>query len=154
MLLHDYAFVPVPAERVCARIAADQGEWLTGIAASAAQEGESLRLRVGPRDSLPMLSETGTLNAGESKVSGETTVVRLIWLANDSHGTFPVLNADLEVVALNPEITELTFRASYEPSLSGVDQRTDRLVMHRVAEATVRSFMRHLADSLIYATVS
>ncbi len=152
MLLHDYTFVPVPAELICARIAADHGEWLTELAAGAAHEGESLRLRVGPIDSLPMLSETVTLNAGESKVSGETTVVRLIWLATDPQGTLPVLKADLEVAALNSEITELTLRASYKSSLEGVDERPGRLAIHRIAEATVRSFMRRLADSLTKTT--
>ena len=148
MLLHDFAFVPVPAERICARIAADHGDWLTGLAAGAAHEGESLRRSVGPMDSLPMLSETVTLNAGESKANGATTVVRLFWLATAPQGTLPVLNADLEVAALNPEMTELTLRASYEPSLKGLDQRPDRLIIHRIAEATVRSFMRRLTDSL------
>lgn len=148
MLLHDFAFVPVRADLICARIAADHGVWLTALAAGAAHEGESLRLRVGPIDSLPMLSETVTLNAGESHVSGETTVVRLIWLAADPQGTLPALNADLEVAALDPDITELTLRASYEPPFEGVDQKPDRFAIHRIAEATVRSFMRGLADSL------
>ena len=111
MLLHDYAFVPVPAEWVCARIIADRGEWLSGLAAGAAREGET-------------------------------------WRATGSQGIFPVLSADLEVAALSPQITHLTLRGSYEPPLGAVGQRLDRLLMHRVAEATIRSFMRRLAESL------
>jgi hypothetical protein len=148
VLLHDYAFVPVPAEWVCARIIADQGGWLSGLAAGAAREGESLRLRVGPIEPLPLLSKTVTLHADQPIVRGEATIVPLTWRATGSQGIFPVLNADLEVSALSPQITQLTLRGSYEPPLGLVGQRLDRLLLHRVAEATIRSFMHRLADSL------
>jgi hypothetical protein len=148
VLLHDYAFVPVPAKWVCARIIADRGEWLSGLAAGAAREGESLRLRVGPIASLPMLSKTVTLHADQAIARGETTVVPLTWRATGSQGIFPVLRADLEVAALSPQITHLTLRGSYEPPLGAVGQRLDGLLLHRVAEATIRSFMRRLAESL------
>jgi hypothetical protein len=146
--LHDYAFVPVPAEWVCARIIADQGEWLSGLAAGAAREGESLRLRVGPIEPLPLLSKTVTLHADQPIVRGEATIVPLTWRATGSQGIFPVLNADLEVSALSPQITQLTLRGSYEPPLGVVGRRLDRLLLHRVAEATIRSFMHRLAESL------
>jgi hypothetical protein len=133
---------------VCARIIADRGEWLSGLAAGAAREGETLRLRVGPIGSLPMLSKTVTLHAGQPIATGEATVVPLTWRATGSQGTFPVLNADLEVSVLSPQITHLTLRGSYEPPLGAVGQRLDRLLLHRVAEATIRWFMRRLADSV------
>jgi hypothetical protein len=146
--LHDYAFVPVPAEWVCARIIADRREWLSGFAAGAAHEGESLRLRVGPIGSLPMLSKTVTLQPDQPIVRGEATIVPLTWRATGSQGIFPVLNADLEVSALSPRITYLTLRGRYEPPFGAIGQRLGRSLLHRVAEATIRSFMRRLADSL------
>jgi hypothetical protein len=95
-----------------------------------------------------MLSKTVTLHADQAIARGETTVVPLTWRATGSQGIFPVLSADLEVAALSPQITHLTLRGSYEPPLGAVGQRLDRLLMHRVAEATIRSFMRRLAESL------
>jgi hypothetical protein len=152
MLLHDYAFVPLPSERVCARIAANHGEWLSALAVGAAREGESLRLRVGPIESLPMLGKTVTLHAEQPIERGEVTVVPLTWHATGSQGLFPVLNADLEVAALSPTFTQLTLRGHYEPTLGAVGQRLDRLLMHRVAEATIRAFMRRLAEGLTTTT--
>jgi hypothetical protein len=148
VLLYDYAFVPVPAEWVCARISADRGEWLSGLAAGAAREGEALRLRVGPIASLPMLSKTVTLHAGRPFERGEATLVPLTWRATGSQGIFPVLTADLEVAALGPRITHLSLRGSYDPPLGAVGQRLDRLLLHRLAEATIRSFMHRLAENL------
>ena len=152
MLLHDYAFVPLPSERVCARIAANHGEWLSALAVGAAREGESLRLRVGPIKSLPMLGKTVTLHAEQPIERGEVTVVPLTWHATGSQGLFPVLNADLEVAALSPTFTQLTLRGHYQPPLGAVGQRLDQLLMHRVAEATIRAFMRRLAEGLITTT--
>jgi len=149
VLLYDYAFVPVAAELVCARITVDRGEWLSGLAAGAAREGETLRLRVGPIASLPMLSKAVTLHADRPIVRGEATVVPLTWRATGSQGIFPVLIADLEVAALSPQITHLSLRGSYDPPLGAVGQRLDRLLLHRVAEATIRSFMRRIVESLV-----
>ena len=152
MLLHDYAFVPLPSERVYARIAANHGEWLSSLAVGAAREGESLRLRVGPIKSLPMLGETVTRRAEQPIRRGEVTIVPLTWHAAGSRGLFPVLIADLEVAALESDVTQLTLRGRYEPPLGAVGQRLDELLMHRVAEATIRSFMRRLAEGLTTTT--
>ena len=59
-----------------------------------------------------------------------------------------MLSADLEVAALDPDLTQLTLRGSYDPPLGAMGRRLDRLLMHRVAEASIRSFLRHLADGL------
>ena len=153
MLLHDYVFVSMPAESVCARIRADHGAWLSGLAAGAADEGETLRVRVGPIGALPMLSKTVTLHADQPIERGELTVIPLTWRATGTQGVFPVLNADLEVAPISPEVTQLTLRGTYQPPLGGLGQRLDRLLMHRIAEATVRSFMRRLAESLAASDV-
>ncbi len=115
MLLHDFAYVAVPAERVRDRILANHGEWLAPLAAAAASEGEALRLRVGPMEALPMLGKTVTVQAGEPITRGEVTVVPLVWRATGAPGLFPVLSADLEVAALDSKLTQLTLRGSYDP---------------------------------------
>ncbi|MFI5287491.1 MAG: hypothetical protein ACHQ4F_14375, partial [Candidatus Dormibacteria bacterium] len=142
MLLHDYVFVSLPAEAVCARIRADHGSWLTGLAVGAADEAETLRVRIGPIGALPMLGKTVTLRADQPIERGDLTVIPLTWRATGRQGVFPVLSADLEVAPLSPEVTQLTLRGSYRPPLGELGQRLDRLLMHRIAEATVRSFMR------------
>lgn len=148
MLLHDFAYVPVPADRVRARILANHGAWLSPLASAAADEGEALRLRVGPVEALPMLSATVTVHVGEPIIRGEVTFVPLTWHATNARNLFPVLSADLEVAALDQDLTQLTLRGSYDPPLGAVGRRIDRLLMHRVAEASIRSFLRRLADGL------
>ena len=84
MLLHDFAYVPIPAARVCERILANDGEWLAPLAAAAADEGEALRLRVGPLEALPMLGKSVTVRVGHPVSRSEMTVVPLTWVATSA----------------------------------------------------------------------
>jgi hypothetical protein len=148
MLLHDFAYVPVSAERVCARILADDGEWLAPLAAAAMSEGDALRLRIGPVGGLPVLGKTVQLHVGEPMRRDEVTVVPLTWRATAAPGLFPVMSADLEISPLDADLTQLTFRGRYEPPLGAVGRRLDRLLMHRVAEASVRMFLGRMVATL------
>jgi len=148
MLLHDYAYVPVSAERVCDRLMAEDREWLAPLAAAAMSEGEALRLRIGPFGAVPLLAKTVSLEVGEPLKRDEVTVVPLTWKATATPGLFPVMSADLEVVALDAELTQITLRGRYEPPLGAIGRRFDRLLMHRIAEASVRSFLGRLVATL------
>jgi hypothetical protein len=148
MLLHDFAYVPISAERVCHRVLAEDNEWLAPLAAAAMDEGEALRLRVGPMSSLPMLGKTVRCEVGQALTRGDVTVVPLTWTATSAPGLFPVLSADLEVAPLDSELTQLTIHGRYEPPLGAVGRRIDRLLMHRVAEASVRAFLDRLVSTL------
>lgn len=148
MLLHDYAYVPVGASQVRARVLANHGAWLSPLASAAAGEGEKLRLRIGPNAALPAIGKTVNVIVGEPIQRGEVTVVPITWQATTAPGLFPVLTADLEVTELDPELTQLTLNGRYEPPLGAIGRRLDRLLMHRIAEASVRSFLRRLAEAL------
>jgi hypothetical protein len=148
MLLHDFAYVPIPAARVCERILAEGGGWLAPLAIAAADEGEALRLRVGPLEALPMLGKSVIVRVGEPISRSEVTVVPLTWQATSAPGLFPVLSADLEVASLGDQMTQLTLHGRYDPPLGAIGRRMDRLLMHRIAEATVRGFLSRLADGL------
>lgn len=151
MLLHDFTYVPLPAARIRDCIVANHGEWLSPLAVAAASEGEAIRLRVGPVEPLPMLSKSVNLQVGTPVARGEVTVVPLTWKATGTPGLFPVLSADLEVAAMDSELTQLTLHGRYDPPLAAVGRRLDRLLMHRVAEASIRSSLRRLAEQLVSA---
>jgi hypothetical protein len=76
------------------------------------------------------------------------TVVPLTWRATGAPGLFPVLSADLEIAPLDLELTQLTIHGRYEPPLGAIGRRIDRLLMHRIAEASVRAFLGRLVATL------
>src|SRR5438132_11125833 len=123
MLVHDFLYVPLAADRVRDQILSGRGEWLSPLAVAAAREGEALRLRVGPALTLPLLSKTVTVETGDPLVRGDVAVVPIIWRAIGAPGLFPVLAADLEVARLDPQLTQLTLRGRYEPPLGGLSER-------------------------------
>jgi hypothetical protein len=148
MFIHDFVYVDAPAEAVCTRILEDHGSWLGPLAVDATQEGEALRVRIGPAGPLPGLSRTALVELGEPQRRGDATVVPLTWHASGGAAMFPVLSADLEVAGLGPARTQLSVMGRYDPPLGGLGRTLDRLLFHRVAEASVRSFLRRVAEVL------
>jgi hypothetical protein len=148
MLLHDFAYVAAPADAVCARILEDHGSWLSPLAAGAVDDGEALRVRIGPAGPVPGLSTTTVVELGAARRRENAVVVPLTWHASGLSGMFPALTADLEIAALGPEQTQVTLMGRYDPPLGGLGRRLDVLLFHRVAQATARSFLRRLVRVL------
>lgn len=61
---------------------------------------------------------------------------------------FPVLDADVELIRAGPQTTWLTLNGAYRPPLGAFGQALDRAILHRVASATIRSFLSRIATSL------
>lgn len=58
---------------------------------------------------------------------------------------FPVLDADIQLVAAGQHATWLTMAGVYRPPLGALGEILDRAVLHRVAAATVRGFLAWVA---------
>ena len=67
--------------------------------------------------------------------------------AGPGGGLFPVLDADLKLAALG-EGTVLTMAGSYRPPLGSLGEALDRTILHRVAAATIRSFLTRVAAQI------
>src|SRR5712691_5189150 len=67
--------------------------------------------------------------------------------AGPGGGLFPVLDADLTLAALG-EGAVLRMSGSYRPPLGSVGEALDRTILHRVAAATVRSFLTRVAAQI------
>jgi hypothetical protein len=63
-------------------------------------------------------------------------------------GLFPVLDADLMIMAEGSEKTRIMLNGCYRPPLGRLGAGLDRAVMHRVASATIRTLLRSIAGEL------
>ena len=60
-------------------------------------------------------------------------------------GLFPVLDADIRLAPVGLHATMLTMAGAYRPPLGPVGKALDRALLHRVASATIREFIAHVA---------
>jgi hypothetical protein len=148
MFVHDFAYVDLPVEAVRRRVLAGGDGWLSTLAEAAADEGEALRIRVGPMDGMPRIGKVVSVDTAAPYVRGDVMVMPLVWHATGVSAAFPVLQADLEVAPIGDDRTQLSLLGRYDPPLGPLGRRLDALLFHRLAEASVRSFLRRVAGSL------
>jgi hypothetical protein len=61
---------------------------------------------------------------------------------------FPALDADLALTPAGEHVTRLSLAGAYRPPLGPVGAGLDQAVFHKVAQATVRSLLARVADTL------
>jgi len=138
--------------------------------------GDEVRLAVGfavARERLARLGESGALlgtsddaysGLARVGVAGVSKLVRvqvrelswtdrsaglaLRWEATGTGGAlFPVLDADLTLARVG-EGTVLAMAGVYRPPLGSLGEVLDRAILHRLAAATIRSFLAQVAAQL------
>lgn len=143
MLVHDFIEVPLPVEDVETRLASsgDMPAW----AEAAYRKGE--RLAVGP--GTPLVAAAVEIEVGEAVRGTDSTTIPFSWKAVGASWLFPHMEAEIVLSPMAPSLTHLTFRGSYRPPLAAVGALLDRVALHRVAEATVRSFLERLREAVV-----
>ena len=133
----------VPFAQAKTRLLEYGSQWMVPLACDAYQRGEAALLRVGPS----LLPKKIRLEFEFPHQQGDTLILPLHWIATGAASLFPRMQADLQLEPGYPR-TKLRFRGQYEPPLGAVGRAADRVVMHRIAENTVRCFLRDLVKSL------
>ena len=72
----------------------------------------------------------------------------LTWEPVGLEGVLPRLDATLELGSLGADRTQLAISARYRPPLGVVGQAMDRVLLHRVAEATLKDFLDRLGSAI------
>ena len=149
-MIHEVVSVAVPMDQIKAHIA-DPWGWLAPVADRAYAAGEDeLRVKVGA--GTPRVAKTVSLRIGAVRsLPGDRFLLPLRWQATGPSLLFPIMDANLEVSPRGPELVELGLWGSYDPPLDWIGRQVDRLVLHRVAEASVRSFLDQAAEALVAA---
>jgi hypothetical protein len=124
---------------------------LGGVALSTAAHaawGEGIA-RVGPAGPLPGLSKLVHVRFTEPVQRGAVTVLALRWEATGpSERLFPVLDADITLIPDGDDATLIGLQGVYRPPAGRAGHMLDRVILHRIAAATVRSFLNLVAAAL------
>jgi hypothetical protein len=148
MLIHDFVQIDRDFDEIRARVRTDPHALIAASAGAAYREGERLSLRLTPLLGVPRLGKTIDVDLAEAYEREDRLVVPMHWWAPGATRLFPHLDGDLEFAPLGSKTSQITLMASYDPPLGFVGRRADVLLLHRIAEASIRSFLVRVTRNL------
>ena len=122
---------------------------LTHLSHDAYGDGLTGLVRVGPLGTAPGMSKLVDVQFLDLIGHGESAVLALRWQATGlAGGLFPALDADIALTPAGQHSTRLSLAGSYRPPLGAVGASLDQALLHKVADATIRSLLARVADAL------
>jgi hypothetical protein len=148
MLIQDFVHVALPFDDVKSKVISDPRAILESLAVEAYRDGEALSVRIGPTGKHPGLSKEIALDIGSPYPRGSGIVFPICWWATKAAWLFPCLDGDLEISPVEDGTTRIALSGRYEPPLAAVGRGMDRIVLHHVAESSLRTFLNSMAAAL------
>jgi len=148
VLIHDFVQVARPYGEIVAAILANPKALFGPSADAAYREGERLSMRLTPLPAHPSLGKRIEVDVGSAYRRSDRLVLPINWWATGATVLFPRLDADLEIAPMGDDATQITLMGRYDPPFSVLGDAADRLLLHRVAEASVRAFLTGVAAML------
>ena len=125
------------------------GGWLVGASRDAYGEWGRDLARVGPLGSATGLSRLVDVRFRRVVTHGRSAVLAMRWEAiGPGGGLFPVLDADITLAPYRKSATLLALAGAYRPPLGAIGAVLDRVVLHRVATATVQGFVDCIGNAV------
>src|SRR5271165_2109445 len=126
-----------------------RGGLLTPVPEGAYGDGLTGLVRVGPLGAAAGMSKLVEVHFLEVVTRGESAVLALRWEATGPGGRlFPALDADIWLTPAGEHSARLSLAGVYRPPFAALGEGLDRAVLHKVADATVRSLLARVADVL------
>lgn len=91
------------------------------------------------------------IHLGPFRRRGDRILIAFSWEAHGAASLFPQLDADLEAAPFGPDETVLTVRGTYDPPAGRPGKVVDELLLHRIAESTIRAFLDALCAELAHS---
>jgi hypothetical protein len=105
--------------------------------------------RVGPLGAVPGMSKLVTVQFRDTALHQNFAVWAIRWEATGPGGVlFPALDADIMLTQMGEDATMLAVWGVYRPPLGALGAGLDRVVMRRVAEATIRTFAHRIGAAI------
>lgn len=123
---------------------------LLGTASEDAYDsGLTSLIRVGPLGAAPGMSKLVRVRSRDPVRHGDRLVLTLRWeAAGSGGGLFPALDADITLAPAEGGGCLLALDGAYRPPLAELGASLDRVLLHRVATATVRDLLARIATAI------
>ncbi len=111
--------------------------------------------RVGPLEAMPGLSRLVAVRFSDMTIHETFASVAIRWEATGPGGAlFPALDADITLSPAGDDATMITVAGVYRAPLGALGAGLDRVILHRVAEATLQIFAQDIAAAIAAAADS
>ena len=146
MLVSDFVQIDRPFAAVRDELVAAGRDWLGDSLVAAYEEGEQLSLRVISSIGPIRLSKRVSAELGELVLKSDRVTQSLRWRAAGATGLFPVMVAELEFTPMGASMTSISFMGRYVPPLGPLGREVDRMLLHRLAQASVRGLLSRVVE--------
>ena len=148
VLVSDFVQIDRPFAAVSDELVAAGPGWLGESLVAAYAEGEQLSVRVASSLGPIRVSKRVWAELGEMTVKPDRVTQPLRWRAAGATGLFPVMVADLEFAPMGTAMTAISFMGRYVPPLGPLGREVDRMLLHRLAQASVRALLGMVVERL------
>lgn len=147
MFVRYFVQIDAPFPAVEERLLDDPATWIPAAAERAERSGEGLLVEIG-FGRVVRVEKAVVIEFRPPIVMEAKTLLPLSWRSASADGLFPALEADLELAPLGQTRCQLAITGRYVPPLGRLGRATDRALLHRVAEATIKDFVDRVAELL------
>src|SRR5579862_5083096 len=148
MFIEDFVQINRDFDAIRAQVRADPRGLIVTSAGAAYRHGERVSLRLTPLRGLQRLGKSIDVDLAEPYEHEDRLVLPMHWRAPGATRLFPHLDGDLEFAPLGAKTSQITLMGSYDPPLGFIGERADILLLHRIAEASIRSFLVRVSRNL------
>jgi hypothetical protein len=149
MFLRYYVAVDKPFEQIEKQLV-EGARWMPDMAFAANGRGMELMSELGlPVDARPP-GRRIKLELGRPRRTAGVTLLPLDWRVLGGAACLPVVSGQMEVARLGSSTTQVGASLDYEPP-DGIELKiSDRAMLHRVAEMTLKNFMERVGARLAH----
>jgi hypothetical protein len=150
--VHCYDYVNRPYVTVRDALALDpKGIFQRATVATAARAGAigaELHVALGPLAVTAEIAITIVSVEDATELGQPATRLVLEWNAKHRASMFPTMRATLSIYALSPTETQLDLLGTYDPPLGIFGDAIDKVILHRIAQASAHHFIRDVSGYL------
>lgn len=157
MFLSDFVHLAVAFDELAPILLDADAAWLLHLGRSSGpagartltRDGElaAVEVKVGPSRGVARL--TVAVTAGRPRSHDKTVVVPILWEPKALDRLLPTLEADLTLSDQGDDVSRLAISARYHVPLAIVGWELDQVGMHRVAEGSIRQFLKQVEAAIL-----
>ena len=148
MFLRSFVEIRTPADVAGEMLARLPQTLVEGFALDAIDHGHTVLAEVGFPVAGRRLEKQVHIAVGEAVKTRSRTWLPIWWRATGAGSLFPWLEGELEAAGLGKNLTQVGLSARYKPPFGVVGTTLDRMLLHRIAEATIQDFLQQVAAAL------